>query len=202
MKYQAITDLLNFPRQISPIEYYCYGCSELIWGQNCQLLIPVFYFNYWCGASFLAYQDSFPGLWITYGNFKLVVEDENLETLSRPFSGRGNYHLKLPLFWKTVNESMLSDSNRTFLARSAPSKGGVTLVDLQRRFKMIRCCTNNRSGVTSGCRRIFLRSLQCYNALQVFESDSKTCNKCNMSANSCENMRCELALQIDQCNTT
>ena len=31
-----------------------------------------------------------------------------------------------------------------------------------------------------------LRFLQCCNTLQGFQSDSKTCSKCNMSANSCE----------------
>ena len=34
-------------------------------------------------------------------------------------------------------------------------KGGVTLVDLQRRFAMRRCCAKNRSSVTPRCERFF-----------------------------------------------
>ena len=40
---------------------------------------------------------------------------------------------------------------------------------------MIRCCAKNCSSVTPRCGQ-FLRYLQCCNTLQVFESDSKTCN--------------------------
>ena len=40
---------------------------------------------------------------------------------------------------------------------------------------MIRCCAKNCSSVTPVADN-FLRYLQCCNTLQVFESDSKTCN--------------------------
>ena len=50
----------------------------------------------------------------------------------------------------------------------------------------------------------FLRYLQFFNALHVFESDSKTCSKCNMPANSCEKhaLQIGVANQVAQCNPT
>ena len=49
--------------------------------------------------------------------------------------------------------------------------GGVSLVDLQRRFAMIRCCA--KFVLVWHPADDFLRCLQCYNALHVFESDKK-----------------------------
>ena len=49
----------------------------------------------------------------------------------------------------------------------------------------------------------FLRYLQCCNALQGFESDSKVRRVCKFVRKTCvANRRCKLALQVDQCNTT
>ena len=47
-----------------------------------------------------------------------------------------------------------------------------------------------------------LRYLQCCNALQGFESDSKTCSKCNMSANSCEKHALRIGVASWRCKLT
>ena len=86
----------------------------------------------------------------------------------------------LTLFMDVEQWTTLCDQGDVLLARSLTA----WLVDLQRRFVTIRCCTKNRSSVTP-VTDDFLCYLQCCNALQAFESDFKT-YKCSMSANSCE----------------
>ena len=62
------------------------------------------------------------------------------------------------------------------------SKGGVTLVNLQRQLATIRCCEKNRSSLTPRCGRFFCDI--CSAAMRC--KFLKVIQMCNMSANSCE----------------
>ena len=66
---------------------------------------------------------------------------------------------------------------------------------------MIRCCATNRFSITPRCGRV-LPYLQSCNALQGFESDSKTYSKCNMSANSCEKHALRIGVASWRCKLT
>ena len=84
------------------------------------------------------------------------------------------------------------------LPRTKSSKGGVTLVNLQRQLAMIRCCAKNRSSVTPRCGRFFA----IFAVLQRVGSFWKRFKSVTCLQIRVRNMRCELALQVDQCNIT
>ena len=78
------------------------------------------------------------------------------------------------------------------------TKGDVTLVNLQRQLAMIWCCAKNHSSVTARCERF----LAIFAVLQRVGSFWKRFKSVTNSQIRAKNMRCESALQVDQCNIT
>ena len=81
---------------------------------------------------------------------------------------------------------------------AASPKGDVTLVNLQRQLAMIWCCAKNHSSVTARCERLFAIFAVLQRVLNFWKRfKSVTCLQIRA-----KNMRCESALQVDQCNIT
>ena len=77
-------------------------------------------------------------------------------------------------------------------------KGGVTLVNLQRQLATIRCCAKNYSSVTPRCGQFFAIFAVLQRVARFWKRfKSVTCLQIRAKY-----MRCESALQVDQCNTT
>ena len=75
---------------------------------------------------------------------------------------------------------------------------GVTLVNLQRQLATTRCCAKNHSSVTPRSGRFFA----IFAVLQRLESFWKRFKSVTCLQIRAKNMRCESALQVDQCNIT
>ena len=97
-----------------------------------------------------------------------------------------------------LSRGKISQSWTFVRCRKHLSKGDVTLVNLQRQLAMIRCCAKNRSNVTPRCGRFFA----IFAVLQRVGSFWKRFKSVTCLQIRAKNMRCESALQVDQCNFT
>ena len=93
---------------------------------------------------------------------------------------------------------VLEKTERAYKKMRLLSKGGVTLVNLQRQLAMIWCCAKNSSSVTPRWGRFFA----IFTVLQRVGSFWKRFKSVSCLQVRAKNLRCESALQVDQCNIT